>query len=132
MKGIEVRNFYLLKGTTVQGESCVGVDSAKCLDTTKPSHLRLGHTSKKNLKLLRRKKIRGESFNILDFFKECVLSKQTKASFGAGKHTSIRVIDYVHSTVWGPISTASIGGAHYFIFFIDDYSCKVLGVCNER
>ena len=121
-----VRNMYLLMGTTVHRELCVGVDSSKSLDATKVWHMRLGHTSEKNLKLLRKKKnIKGEIFNKLDFCKECVLAKQTRVSFGDGMHTSKRVLDYVHSDVWGPYSTASIGGAYYFVSFIDDYSRKV-------
>lgn len=100
MKGVMVRNLYLLMGTTVHGELCVGVDSSKSLDATKLWHMRLGHTSEKNLELLRKKKkIKGEIFNKLNFCKECVLAKQTRVSFGDGMHTSKSVLDYVHSDV---------------------------------
>ena len=88
--------------------------------------MRLGHTSEKNLEFLRKKKkIKGEIFNKLDVCKECVLAKQTRVSFGDGMHTSKRVLDYVHSDVWGRYSTTSIGGAYYFVSFVDDYSRKV-------
>lgn len=103
----------MLKGTIVQEEFCIGVNKAKNLDATKLLHLGLGHNSENNLELLcRKKKIREESFNKLDLCKECVLSEQTKVSFGVGEHTSKWVLDYVHSDVWGPDSTAFIGGAH--------------------
>ena len=32
------------------------------------------------------------------------------------------ILDYVHTDVWGPTTTASIGGNHYFVSFIDDFS----------
>ena len=100
MKDVMVQNLYLLMGTTIHGELCVGVDSSKSLDATKLWHMRLGHTSEKNLELLRKKKmIKGEIFNKLDFCKECVLAKQTRVSFGDVMHTSKRVLDYVHSDV---------------------------------
>ena len=34
-------------------------------------------------------------------------------------------MDYVHNDVWGPTKTASLGGKHYFVTFVDDYSRKV-------
>ena len=125
MKGDMFRNLYLLKGTTVLGETCVGVDSSRALDATRLWHLRLGHISEKGLELLRGRKMIKGNFDKLDFCQECVLGKQTKVSFGVGLHRSERVLDYVHTDVWGPVATASIGGAKYFISFIDDFSRKV-------
>ena len=69
--------------------------------------------------------IKGGSFDKLDFCQECVLEKQTKVSFGVGLHRSERVLEYVHTDVWGPVATASLGGAKYYISFIDDFSWKV-------
>jgi len=37
-------------------------------------------------------------------------------------HYTKGILDYVHTDVWKPIKTISIGGNHYFITFIDDYS----------
>uniref|UniRef100_A0A803Q806 Integrase catalytic domain-containing protein n=1 Tax=Cannabis sativa TaxID=3483 RepID=A0A803Q806_CANSA len=34
-------------------------------------------------------------------------------------------LELVHSDVWGPTTTSSIGGKHYFVTFIDDHSRKV-------
>ena len=42
--------------------------------------------------------------------------------FGTAIHYSERILDYLHIDVWGPIKTISIGGNHYFMSFIDDYS----------
>ena len=35
------------------------------------------------------------------------------------------VLDYVHSDVWGPTKITSLGGMHYFLTFVYDYSRKV-------
>ncbi|KAG8490001.1 hypothetical protein CXB51_016020 [Gossypium anomalum] len=34
-------------------------------------------------------------------------------------------MDYVHSDVWGPTKVASLGGMHYFVTFVNDYSRKI-------
>ncbi|GKB54103.1 retrovirus-related pol polyprotein from transposon TNT 1-94 [Tanacetum coccineum] len=34
-------------------------------------------------------------------------------------------MDYVHSNVWGPTKTISLGGKHYYVTFIDDFSRRV-------
>ena len=85
--------------------------------------MRLGHSSERSLEILRKREmINGESFNKLEFCEECVLGKQTKVSFGEGKHDSRNVLEYVHTDVWGPAPVASLGGACYYISFIDDFS----------
>jgi len=100
MKRDGFRNLYLLKGTTVLGESCVGVDSSRALDAIRLWHLRLGHILVKGLELLRgQKMIKGGSFDKLDFRQVCVLGKQTKVSFGVGLHRSKRVLEYIHIDV---------------------------------
>lgn len=50
--------------------------------------------------------------------------KQQRVSFKAGVHTNTDVLDYVYSDVWGLIRHFSMGGAHYFVSFINDYSRK--------
>lgn len=55
----------------------------------------------------------------------CVKGKQTRSSY---KHTGSRaenILDLVHADVCGPMSVASLGGAKYFVLFVDDYSRKV-------
>ncbi|KAE8712608.1 hypothetical protein F3Y22_tig00110239pilonHSYRG00037 [Hibiscus syriacus] len=47
----------------------------------------------------------------LDFCKYCVLGKQTKVRFKTGKHITEGILDYVHSDVWGPSTTSSLGGS---------------------
>uniref|UniRef100_A0A1J3ITH4 Retrovirus-related Pol polyprotein from transposon TNT 1-94 n=1 Tax=Noccaea caerulescens TaxID=107243 RepID=A0A1J3ITH4_NOCCA len=62
----------------------------------------------------------------LGFCESCVLGKSHKQSFSKAKHTTKGILEYVHSDLWGSPSTPeSLGGAKYFISFIDDYSKKL-------
>ena len=45
--------------------------------------------------------------------------------FGIANHDTREILEYVHSDVWGPTKTASLGGSHYFVTFIDDFSRRV-------
>jgi len=45
--------------------------------------------------------------------------------FGTAIHNTKGILDYVHSDVWGPAKTLSIGGRHYFVTFVDDFSTRV-------
>ena len=45
--------------------------------------------------------------------------------FGTAIHRTQGTLDYVHSDVWGPTRVASLGGMHYFVTFIDDFSRRV-------
>lgn len=55
----------------------------------------------------------------------CLLGKGKKLSYGSGKHTSTKPLDYCHSDLWGPSSEKSTGGGKYFLSIIDDISRKV-------
>ncbi|KAH9752632.1 hypothetical protein KPL71_014771 [Citrus sinensis] len=51
--------------------------------------------------------------------------KKTRVKFGTANHDTREILAYVHSDVWGPTKTASIGGSHYFVTFVDDFSRRV-------
>ncbi|KAH9763992.1 Integrase catalytic domain-containing protein [Citrus sinensis] len=51
--------------------------------------------------------------------------KKTRVKFSTANHDTREILEYVHSDVWGPTKTASIGGSHYFVTFIDDFSRRV-------
>lgn len=95
-------------------------------DSTELWHMRLGHLSEGGMKKLYKSQLlKGVKTCSLEFCKFCVYDKQRRVSFKPGAHTSKNVLDYVHSDVWGPIKHTSIGVAHYFVSFLDDYSRKV-------
>ncbi|KAG8493414.1 hypothetical protein CXB51_010989 [Gossypium anomalum] len=58
--------------------------------------------------------------------------KQTRVKFGPTIHNTKGILDYVHSDVWGPTKVASLGGMHYFVTFVDDYSRKVWAYLMKR
>ena len=45
--------------------------------------------------------------------------------FGTVIHNTEGILDYIHADVWGPTKTASLGGKHYFVTFVDDFSKRV-------
>ncbi|KAG8480135.1 hypothetical protein CXB51_024911 [Gossypium anomalum] len=96
------------------------------LEATRLWHMRLGHAGEKALQTLAKQGLlKGVNSCKLEFCEHCVLGKQTRVKFGSTIHNTKGILDYVHSDVWGPTKVASLGGLHYFVTFVDDYSRKV-------
>ena len=53
------------------------------------------------------------------------MGKQTRVKFGTTIHNTKGILDYIHTDVWGPTKMASLGGKHYFVTFVDDFSRRV-------
>ena len=126
MEGIRRNNLYYFQGSTVIG--LASTVSRKDADSkaTKLWHIRLGHAGKKTLQTLAKQDLlKGTNSYKLEFCEHCVLGKQTRVKFGLVIHDIKRIMDYVHSDMWGPTKTVSLGGMHYFVTFVDDYSSKV-------
>ncbi|KAG8492015.1 hypothetical protein CXB51_015325 [Gossypium anomalum] len=126
MKGTRRNNLYFLNGSIVIGST--STVSVKDVDSeaTRLWHIRLGHVGEKTLQTLAKQGLlKGENSCKLEFCKHCILGKQTRVKFGPAIHNSKEILDYVHSDVWGPTKVASLGGIHYFVTFVDDYSRKV-------
>ena len=58
----------------------------------------------------------------MELCEHCILGKKTKVKFGTAIHNTQGILDYVHIVVWGLSKHTSLGGANYFITFINDYS----------
>jgi len=93
-------------------------------------HKRIGHVNEQQLKSMQSLEI----FTSLPKFKvdgmhkiceACQFGKQTKNVFPHDKNVSKRALDVVHSDVWGPTNTASMGGCRYYVSSIDDHTRKV-------
>jgi len=85
-----------------------------------------GTCSEKSLQILAKQGLlEGVKTCKLDFCEHCVKEKQTRMKFGTAIHDTKGILDYVHSDVWGPSKTASMGGKHYYVTFVDDYSRRV-------
>ncbi|GKD14771.1 retrovirus-related pol polyprotein from transposon TNT 1-94, partial [Tanacetum coccineum] len=86
------------------------------------AHQNLGHMSEQGIKILvERKLLPGLVKVSLPFCEHCVISKQHRLKFKTSNSRSVYVLELVHSDVWqAPVQ--SLGGAKYFVSFIDDYS----------
>ena len=51
--------------------------------------------------------------------------KQTRTSRNVSFEKERQPLELIHSDVCGPMPTRSLGGAQYFVTFIDDATCKV-------
>ncbi|KAH9768873.1 Integrase catalytic domain-containing protein [Citrus sinensis] len=123
-RGTKRNEVYVLDGEAITGLSSVFIGSEK--DKTKLWHLRLGHMSVKGLMELQKQGVLGdEKITELDFCEDCVLGKTTRSSFKSSTHTTCGILDYIHSDLWGPAQTVSLGGNSYFLSIIDNFSRRV-------
>ena len=108
-------------------------DVTKCLKTCVNEtswlwHLRYGHINFDNLNLLSKNElVKGlPSIDHPDQLCEgCLLGKQSRKSFP--KEATFRAkepLELIHTDICGPIKPSSHGKNKYFLFFIDDFSCK--------
>ena len=74
--------------------------------------------------LIKQSLLKGANTCKLKFCEHCVLGKKTKVKFGTAIHRTKGILDYVHTYVWGLSKNASLGGKHYFVSFVDDYSTR--------
>ena len=92
-------------------------------------HRRLGHLSAQNLQLLKSKSlVKGlEEVDLsgLEECEGCSMGKQTRLPAHNSQRRASKKLELVHSDICGPINPKSIGGAKYFITFIDDATRKV-------
>ncbi|GJV47756.1 retrovirus-related pol polyprotein from transposon TNT 1-94 [Tanacetum coccineum] len=111
-----------LKGVTMEeAEASVASHS--------PSHRvavtwpqKLGHMSEQGMKIrVEMKPLPGLTKVSLPFYEHCVISKQHRLKFKTSNFRSTCVLELVHFDVWqAPVQ--SLGGAKYFLSFIDVYS----------
>ena len=90
-------------------------------------HQRLGHVHESRLnKCIQNEFVRGidiEKITELSFCEGCLAGKMCQKPFPTvAEIRSKRKLQLVHSDVCGPMQTQSIGGAKYFVTFIDDYT----------
>lgn len=85
-------------------------------------HLRLGHASISKLRPLishgHLGSVKEESFHCVP----CQVGKQPALSFNNSESISLAPFDLVHSDIWGPSPTPTMGGSKYFVLFIDDHT----------
>ena len=88
--------------------------------------MRLAHITERGLKELSNQGLLGnDKVTFLKFCEKCVFGKATRLKFSLGRKETKQTLDYIHSNPWGPSQVPSLGGARFFVSFIDDYSRKV-------
>jgi len=94
-------------------------------------HRRLGHLNEKGVRMLQ-SMVSGMNLGKPSspttslVCEPCIEGKQHRAAFpNEGGRRATKPLEIVHSDVCGPMRTASMGGAKYFVTFIDDFSRKV-------
>ncbi|GJX23727.1 retrovirus-related pol polyprotein from transposon TNT 1-94 [Tanacetum coccineum] len=123
MRGEKVAaNLYQLKGEIIEEAEASVASHSPSHRVAVSWHQKLGHMSEQGMKILvKRKLIPGLTKVSLPFCEYCVISKQHRLKFKASNSRSVSVLELVHSDVWqAPVQ--SLGGAKYFVSFIDDYS----------
>ena len=94
-------------------------------------HKRLGHLNANSVKSLQTMvsgmDVQAVPNDVHSFACEgCVQGKQARRPFPTeGGTRATKILELVHSDVCGPMKTPSIGGARYFLTFIDDFSRKI-------
>ena len=120
LKAVRRKNLYYLKGSIVTGQVTSLIDSDE--DSTRLWHMRLGHTGEKSLQgPAKRDLSKGAKTCKFEFCEHYVIGKK-KVKFGTTIHCTDGILDFIHTNVWGPIKTTFIGGNHYFVSFIDNFS----------
>ncbi|KAE8667838.1 hypothetical protein F3Y22_tig00112368pilonHSYRG00011 [Hibiscus syriacus] len=113
-------NLYMLKGETLlEAEASIASCSS---DSSMLWHQKLGHLSEQGMKVLVEQKLLPGLTNVsLPLCEHCITSKQHRLKFNTSNSRGKSVLELVHSNVWqAPVT--SLGGAKYFVSFIDDYS----------
>ena len=121
VKGTKKGTLYCLHGNAISGKFIALAEVHSHMELW---HKRLGHMSQKGLtRLCNLKKLDAKGTK-LDFCDECQYGKQVKSSFYSSVSCTSCVHDLVHFDVCS-MPTKSMGGAMYFISFVDDFSRKI-------
>jgi hypothetical protein len=117
-----VANMFVLMGETHHEAEASIASASPAEEKTMMWHQKLGHMSEKSLKILSDQKLLpGLTKVTLPFCEHCVTSKQHGLKFGTSITKSKCIFDLIHSDVWqAPV--VSLGGARYFVSFIDNFS----------
>lgn len=122
-RGRKECSLYVTQGKLCKGETNVAHDNS----SIEIWHKRLEHMSERGLQILARKELLPDVKGMtLDTCTDCLAGKQHRVSFYKPAYSRRRnyILDLVHTDVCSMIEK-SLGGALYFVTFIDDHSRKV-------
>ncbi len=76
--------------------------------------------------MLKSDQLPGLQSATLEFYKQCLYGKQRRVSFLKDRYDMMtRPLELVHSNVFRPTELTSLGGASYFVTFLDDCTWKL-------
>ena len=81
-------------------------------------HQRLGHIGEQGLWILHRNGMVEVMSNFsldFDFCEHCVYGKKNRVSFPSGTKRVNKILELVHSDVFGPVSVPSLGKSVYYV-----------------
>jgi hypothetical protein len=118
--GIHEDGLYKLKGKAEQASVHSTINPCELC------HRRFAHIHYKAL-LVVSKMVKG--FPKIQVFhdgvcKRCAHRKNVKKPFPSSDSKTKGVLDLIHSDVCGPMSATSLSGYVYYVYFIDEFSCK--------
>ena len=90
-------------------------------------HKRISHINIQKLKMMQHKNLVSGlpkfRYTALEHVcSACQFGKQSRLPFARHVRESTRPLQLIHSDVWGPAQTTSMGGSSYYVTFIDDFS----------
>eukprot|EP01018_Ginkgo_biloba_P029855 Gb_06978 [translate_table: standard] len=91
-------------------------------------HCRYGHLNYGGLVMLRKNEmVVGLPFiqGSKEVCEGCIYGKQHRDSFPMSKFKAREPLELVHTDLYGPMKTLSMGKARYFMKFMDDYTRKI-------
>ncbi|XP_073130870.1 uncharacterized mitochondrial protein AtMg00300-like [Henckelia pumila] len=115
-------NLYVLMGEIHKEAELAIASIGSGEESTVLWHRKLGHMSKRGMKIIsERKLLSGLKKVTLPFCENCVTSKQHRLKFDTSTAKKKDILELIHSDVWkAPV--VSLGGARYFVSFIDYFS----------
>ena len=120
LKGERTMNLYKMIRSVIVGDASTATEK----DTTRLWHMHIRHMNKRVLQALYNKKvIPGIKYCKLDLCKFCIIGRQCRVGFFTSRHKTKGMLNLIHTDVWGLLPVVSIGGARYYVTFINDFGC---------
>lgn len=134
-QGTTVATANCMNGTYKLNTNCNQALSTMVCDSNYVWHQRMGHINFNDLSKLQNCaegiKLVTQKEDII--CTSCLEGKQTRQPFKHEGSRANELLELIHSDMCGPMEIKSIGGARYFLTFVDDYSRKVYVyiLCNK-
>jgi hypothetical protein len=121
------QGLFPLRGVTPESEHANSATTPKTKLTLMEFHRCMGHAGTKALlEMVKKGVVTGIEITdtTVDFCEACVEAKITTTPFPQKSNSQPTAAygERIHSDIWGPARTKSLGGAHYYVSFIDDYT----------